>query len=148
MCTGAEIAAIGSTVAPSVIGEKQLGGVAPSPGGIGGGMGLLDLLPGDAGALSQLAQASNFGQQPLDDAITTPASEQGKSMSDIAAEGNFGEGIQEQENPFLKGLGGVFSNIDSTLQSPARMLGIGLLGKLNPALGIGGLIAGGAGLLG
>jgi hypothetical protein len=40
-------------------------------------------------------------------------------------------------------IGGFGRGIDSTLQSPSKMLGIGALSEINPYLGMGGLLAGG-----
>ena len=40
-------------------------------------------------------------------------------------------------------LGGFFGNIDNTLQSPSKTIGLGLLGNIDPRLGYAGLLASG-----
>lgn len=47
--------------------------------------------------------------------------------------------------PPLGGMDGFFNNLDSTLNSPSKALGLGLLGRINPALGVGGLLFSGFG---
>jgi hypothetical protein len=63
------------------------------------------------------------------------------SISEVAQQGNFGTptappGIGDR-------VGGFFGNLDNTLNSPSKILGLGLLGRLDPSLSILGLLGGG-----
>jgi hypothetical protein len=96
---------------------------------------------GIAPGLSELAQGNNFGatqgalQKSENAGVTPPVPNQ----------------LLTEENPALKalqnaqptGFEGFFGNLDDTLSSPSKLLGLGLLGQLGPIGGIGGLLAGG-----
>ena len=143
-------------LASSIFGTKQLGGVAPTPDFGGGGQ--LDTSIGPEGEaqspelaalLQQLFSAG--GEQTgvvgeavgaLPPPIDTP-SVQANDVPDF-----FREGSTPQETPsFLSGLGekagGFFGNLDENLQSPSKVIGMGLLGQIDPRLGYGGLLASG-----
>ena len=125
------------TLAGGVVGDPQLGGIAP----IGGAVSGLGQAPQSQplGLLSKLGQ-SNAPQLPIGDAI----------VNDDPS------GLLGEDNPALKalretplpeenksGIGGFFGNLDDTLSSPSQTLGIGLLGQLDPRLALLGLGAGG-----
>ena len=115
----------------SLLGQKQLGGIAP-PVNLGGPM----------SGMSMLASQNNFGKDPI---------QEGKSVAEAAAP--MPSGLLGENNPALKalnatnqqpsGLGGFFGNLDDTLGSQSKVLGLGLLGQLDPRLGLAGLLAGG-----
>ena len=73
---------------------------------------------------------SNPDAGTLNEAITPPASEQ----------------LPEPKPTLGERASGFLGNIDNTLQSPSRMIGLGLLNNQDPRLAIGALIA--SGLLG
>ena len=139
--TGALVAA----AAPAIIGGKELGGQAPSPGGIGGSSpggigGSGGLLGGDLSGILPLLpslllnQGSGGVQGALEEsgvASTGPREEVGPPESRA--------GAGEQAGL----LGKFFNNLDTTFSSPSKQLGLGLLGNINPALGGAGLLASG-----
>ena len=75
-----------------------------------------------------MASQNNFGSDPVGDAIGTPPT---------------APPITEDKGGFLSGLKQLGSGFDDTLSSPSRQLGIGLLGRLDPRLGLTGLLASG-----
>jgi len=119
----------GSDIVKALIGEKQLGGPAPSPGGVGGAGGLLG---GSPGALANLSQFGMSNSGTIEEAVTPPASEQVGPPESRAGTG---------DQPGL--LGKFFNNLDQTFSSPSKQLGLGLLGNVDPKLGIAGLLASG-----
>jgi len=153
---GIDEAAALASIAGSLGGGKQLGGIAPpfQPGGGVQGNFLEDLvkqlgLP-SASALSMLAGQNNF--QPLEAAVTPPASALlGPSQAPDPLMGAGGVGpaqVQPQEQGGLLGglgdkFGGFFGNLDENLQSPSKIIGLGLLNRLDPRLGLAGLLGGG-----
>ena len=120
---------------PSIIGSKQVGPAAPvfQPGASGGVAGLL------SNTMNQQAQQNNFGQgfQPLDNlAKLTGPMPPVDTTSDEAAPA-------EPESPggFSGFLNNAFGNVDANLQSPSKVLGLGLLSSIDPRLAQGGLLA-------
>ncbi len=119
----------------SLIGGKELGAAAPAfqPGQTGG---LLDgfqqnieSLPG--GPSPDFDVNSVIGSLRPQEATQAPAPPVEQSQGD--------QGL----------LGSFFGGIDQTLQSPSKTIGLGLLGRVSPGLGIAGLGAAGiSGLLG
>jgi len=131
---------LASLLAPSILGTTQIapaapqfdsGGAPPPLGGPSVTEGFQQKLdaPMDIAALVQQAQASANPQMqapPVDE------------------KSGFGDKLGEM-------FGGAIDGVDSTLQSPAKMLGLGLLGNVNGNLpGVGLLLSGllGSGLFG
>lgn len=131
-------------MAQSLIGQKQLGGMAPafnaSPSqGVGGLLGgappasdfLSTMAPQPtapvAGQTADVMQGAPFGElDPMQESLKQ------SSMADI-------DNGPEQQNFLGSFLGG----LDKGLQSPAQMLGMGLLSRMsnqNPAVGAAGLL--------
>ena len=82
-----------------------------------------------AQAMSRMAAGTNFGQPgTLSEAITPPASE---------------EAGEPDKTTFSQRVEQFAGNLDNTLNSPAKMLGIGLLGQVDPRLVWAGLLAAG-----
>ena len=142
-------AALAIQAISAAAGQKQLGGIAPQsqPGeslGVGStGGGLFDTLK----AIQSFAPE----QQDLTDLVGT----QGQELPSQPRPGDFvgstiipeevgvpesraGSG-QQQLGPF----GSFFGNLDQNLQSPSKVLGLGLLNQLDPRLAGLGLFAGG-----
>ena len=148
-----------------IIGSKQLGAAAPAfQSGVSGFQpgGLLGPEDDEQNMLSQLMQTQSQaptsleellalqpqGQQeiplapPVNDTAGIPslqgmAQQQGQAvgspgMTPPIAGGGFGEKV-----------GGFFGNLDQNLQSPSKVIGMGLLGQIDPRLAVGGLLAGG-----
>jgi len=150
-----EIAALAS-IAGSLGGGKQLGGIAPPPN-LGAGLGAMGPGGDIEEILARLARQNNFGAgmgQPLESAVTPPASALlGPSQAPDPLMGAGGVGpaqIQPQpqeQGGLLGGLGdkfgGFFGNLDENLQSPSKIIGLGLLNRLDPRLGLAGLLGGG-----
>ena len=121
---------IAAAVAKQAIGGKQLGGMAPAPS-LGGGSSDF------AQQLSQLAQQNNFGHGGMIGGL--PQAMQNLPQGD-------GAKVNEKktvEAPEQSGFGKFFGNIDSTLSSPSKTLGIGALGQIDPKLALAGLLASG-----
>lgn len=128
-----------ASIFKTLIGEKQLGGMAPPPM-----MGRSNGVGGNADILAQLAQQNNFGQggmigglpqamQNLPETAGTPKiNSKDKAPSSVI-----------EENPEQSGFGKFFGNLDSTLSSPSKTLGIGALGQINPYVGLAALLASG-----
>lgn len=64
-----------------------------------------------------------------------------QSLPDLAKQGNFG--TPPAPPSFGDRAGGFFGNLDNTLNSPSKILGLGLLGRINPGLSLLGLLGGG-----
>lgn len=105
---------------PGLLGSTQIAPAAPPPN-----MGPVTGIPTNPEAISALARQNNFGSGIFG---STP-------VSDLASGSQAG-------NSNTKG-GGFFDNLDKTLSSPSKTLGIGLLGQLDPRLALAGLIASG-----
>jgi hypothetical protein len=91
--------------------------------------------------MAQLAQMGNFGQQD-----PTPVETSVKKTESLLGENNPALEALRNTPPAAEGLGGFFGNMDSALQSPSKVLGMGLLSQINPYLGVVGLL--GSGLFG
>jgi hypothetical protein len=143
----ATMEAVASTV-QAAKGTDSVQGITPppfltSPGQFGGPMGAINQLGGLNGPMSGLgllARANNFGN-PI---------EQGKNAAEdavgppITAMGPGAPGTRTtDEQPPVNPFSGFFGNLDNTLGSPAKLLGLGLLGQIDPRLGAAGLLAGG-----
>lgn len=122
-----------------LFGGQQVAPAAPAPQ-LGGTTGV----GGDA--LSRLAERNNFGSgiigglpEAMQNLPTQQIGAATPSMADMAAENNFGGSEPQKQG----GIGQFFGNIDSTLQSPAKTLGIGALGQIDPRLAMAGLLASG-----
>lgn len=127
-------------LAQSVIGSKQLGAAAPaftpaSSGGVGGLLGAPPIAPtaaqnilGDLGGGS--AQSLPSPDLTRDEQDPVAASLKQSSLADID---------NGAEKP--GGLGGFLGGLDKGLQSPSQVLGLGLLGRINPNLPLAGLLA-------
>jgi hypothetical protein len=160
----AEAAAAGADFMKFLIGQKQLGASAPpfmpqmgafSPLGFGStslGGAAPSLIPTQQGpsiedligspqargmqvpqqaAPQVLPQGNGFVGPPTlenDPTQFTPPVTPGKEAATAG-----------KSNPFNQ----FFGNVDQTLQSPSKVLGLGLLGQIDPRLGIAGLIASG-----
>ena len=144
MCTGAEAAAAAS-MAQGLAGEKQLGGMAPAH--VGGGYGGAPL----GGGLGQTPPMPN--PPPSLESLGSPLASQQNEVMNPAQVGQMGppaggQGVmgppEELAGPANQGgFGGFFGNLDQNLQSPSKVIGMGLLNQIDPALGAGGLLAGG-----
>lgn len=140
----------------SLIGTKQLGQAAPAFGQGGMGMpvsssSLLSDAPTGFGGFSP-QPSGLLGSPPIEEAITTPASVEGGATQ---SKPGFGGGFTTQQNepvgppeglagaPSPTGLNGFFGNLDQNMQSPSKMLGLGILSQIDPRLAQAGLFAGG-----
>lgn len=157
-----------ASLAGSMIGGKQLGQAAPGHNTqAGGGFDPLSLDNpfGQQGAIQQLGNmgiGGLLGSAPLDSLIGKPEG-RGESLApQVTAQdgggfdtGAFGQ-TQDFQNPVDPGVldslqqpgnetgfGGFFGNLDQNMQSPSKMLGLGLLSQIDPRLASGGLLAGG-----
>lgn len=140
---------------PSLIGQRQLGQAAPpfQPGmGPRVGSGLLGainqqatrpiLRPSDAVSQLDIGEVGDEPKAPVG-LLSGPQSDSPASLSDLAAENNFGQDFQPdyQNKGFFDKF---FGNLDQNLQSPSKMIGLGLLNRFGgPPAAIGGLLAGG-----
>ena len=68
---------------------------------------------------------------------------QGMAQQQGQAIGDPGMGVPQQQGGFGQKVGGFFGNLDENLQSPSKVIGMGLLNQIDPRLGAGGLLAGG-----
>lgn len=114
-----------------LIGGKQLGAPAPAPN-FGGG---LDF----SKQLAELAQQNNFGHGGMIGGL--PQAMQNLPESPKVNDKKPSPVVEE--TPEQSGFGGFLGNIDSTLSSPSKTLGIGLLGRMHPNLALAGLLASG-----
>lgn len=133
-------APIVGAVAPMLKGETMMGGIAPSfmPGQMGAPLG------DTAGMLQKGANGSIYdliNAMPQPD--STPVGPTPAEMGPPAPEmGPPTELMNEPSSPFS----GFFGNLDRNLQSPSKVLGLGLLGQLDQRLPLAGLL--GMGLMG
>lgn len=121
-------AAAMASVMQRLIGGKQIGAPAPAPM-LGGTHGV----GGNADAIAQLAMQNNFGQGGMIGGLPG-------AMQNLP-EG--GSEVPPKETQEPSGLGKFFGNLDSTLSSPSKTLGIGALGQIDPRLALAGLLASG-----
>lgn len=132
-------------LAPAALFSSLLGGqqiAAPAPaitppqaGGLGQGS---DSLAARLAALSTKAPPN-----PLQQAISQPASEiLGGATAPISAMGP-PEAQSEGFGGIGDKVGGFFGNLDQTLQSPSKTIGLGLLNRIDPRAGLAGLLASG-----
>ena len=122
MADPATMAALAS-LGGQLIGGKQIGAPAPAPQ-LGGGP-LLGRNPLEV-----------MQQQTPPDLLTPP------SMAGMLGEAPPADTTSDEQ---VGGFDKFFNNLDSTLNSPSKALGLGLLGRVNPALGVGGLLMSGFG---
>jgi len=144
-----------ASIGGSMMGQKQLGGIAPAfnPGSAGGDLGLGGG-PMGSGDMSGLSLLSNLGgnenlsvadvpkgggpvlpQPTLTPPTALDPAADALKQSSLADIDNAPEG--------QGGLGGFFGGLDKGLQSPSQVLGLGLLGQLggnSPALPLAGLL--------
>ena len=149
-------------MAPAHVGGGLGGGVG-GPGGLGGGVG--GPMSG-LGALGQ-AQQSGFGgvvklnPPPSLESLGSPLASQQNETVNPAQTVNETVGLPnlqemaQQNAPMTQfedpanaakgqgGFGGFFGNLDENLQSESKVIGMGLLNRLDPRLGAAGLLAGG-----
>ena len=111
-------------LAPSVLGTKQMGAPAPA------------FQPGQMG-MNTMRDPMGVMQSQTPQGLLTPP-DFAPLMGETPPVDTTGD---EEEGGFDK----FFSNLDSTLNSPSKALGLGLLGRINPALGVGGLLMSGFG---
>ena len=126
---GFDPATMAASTAQAAKGTDSVQGISPPP-----------FLTAPGKAMSLLASANNFGN-PI---------EQGKNAAEdavgppITAMGPGAPGTRTtDEQPPVNPFSGFFGNLDDTLGSPAKVLGMGLLGQIDPRLGAAGLLAGG-----
>lgn len=132
-----------SPLAPAALFSSLLGGqqiAAPAPaitppqaGGLGQGS--------DSLAARLAALSTKTPPNPLQEAISQPASEMlGSATAPISA---MGPPEAQSEGGFGDKIGGFFGNLDQTLQSPSKTIGLGLLSRIDPRAGLAGLLASG-----
>ena len=110
-------------------GGYEAGAPAPPPVDNSGQMGVANPFNANTG-VSQLAQGNNFGL-PIPNALSgVEKPESSFALPDaLKKAGDFG--------------GEFLSNVNNTLESPAKLTGLGLLGDINPRLVYAGLLAAG-----
>ena len=155
-------AALLGSLGSSIIGTTQAGAPAPAFNPQGGG--LLDTQLFDPAMQAAAPQApQNFAVQSIEDLIGRPES-RGQELSPQVRANDFGgEGpvmtnngvpdffrqgstpesldTEEKSGGFMSGFNNFLGGIDQGLQSPSKVLGLGLLNQIDPRLA-------GAGLLG
>ena len=151
---------------PSIIGQNQLGGIAPAfqPGASNfDALGIsedniFDAIQAIQGASPALSIEDLIGppqqqgqelapQVRAKDAVTSMPSvfNTDAQNTSLAPEGS-PEQVGPQNIPSGDGLGkigGFFGNLDQNLQSPSKLLGLSLLSQIDPRLAQAGLFAGG-----
>ncbi len=152
--------AILSALGPSIIGQNQIGPAAPAFNPQGGG-GFLDRLSTDpdevSGLMAALAQQQNFAPPAVTDPIAQLVGSPGARQFAAGPQDTTTDeqspaaplpGPPAAENDPIarpRGLGGLlggaFENLDENLQSPSKVLGLGLLSQIDPRLAQGGLLA-------
>ena len=120
---------------PNLIGGQQIGPAAPAFN-LGGIMPPVDRLSPEVGGLpAMLAQVMPQGgaENPVQDA-----------QAGLPEREMMGP-PEAQDDPLAGGgfFNSFFNNLDTNLQSPSKVLGLGLLNQINPNLALGGLLAGG-----
>ena len=133
-------------------GSVQGGAPAPAPMGMPPG-----LLGGDSMKtlsaptqtpttdIAGLAQSASQSDPPLAMPMEGPPEGPPQPYGEYGKPGG-PSGPPQTETPqsgFGDKLGGFFGNIDNTLQSPSKTIGLGLLGNIDPRLGYAGLLASG-----
>lgn len=126
---------IATSLLPQMIGSKQLGGIAPA---FNQGNGIGSQVDSTA-----LLDALKVGRSTPD----VPVTPQG-GVSDLVTSKpsvfNTDEQNKELEGPsFGDRFNGFFDNLDQNLQSPSKVIGLGLLNQIDPRLAGAGLLAGG-----
>ena len=121
-----------ASIGQKAMGGKQLGGMAPAPM-LGGGPGV------GVDSISQLARENNFGQGGIIGGLPQAMQNLPQSADQKVNE----KKPVTDETSGQSGFGGFLGNIDSTLSSPSKTLGIGLLGRMHPNLALAGLLASG-----
>lgn len=124
-----------------IIGQKQIGGMAPAyqpgaPAQVGGG-----LLGGNYPSQQMSDFLSTLPQSPAAPVRATP-DVQGDPVAESLKQQSLADIDNGPEKP--GGFGSFLSGLDRGLQSPSQMLGLGLLSRLtnqNPYAGLGGLLA-------
>lgn len=131
----------GAGLLSSLIGGQQLGAPAPAPQL--GQMGPQSLGSSDLGRrLAALSSRGNF--QPLEQAVSAPVSEQIQGATQPISMGPPApENDPLASGGLLGGINGFFSGLDNTLESPSKVLGLGLLSRIGPEAALAGLLAGG-----
>lgn len=148
MCDPATAAAVAST-AQSAVGQKAPGGMAPAPmfgpnAGVGGGFGGAGF---GGGGMSGIAEAQKVGgllQQS--NAEIAPSNEikpvdttKDAPTNGGAGWGGGGSGKLGEDEP--EGFFAAFEDsMNKSLNSPARLLGVGLLNQMSYPLGTAGLL--------
>lgn len=146
----------------AIIGTKQLGAAAPAfqPGAMGFQMGgLLDDQTQPAQQMIQQGPQLPYGsiedligkpqeqgqelmaQAPAQDQMGPPVGTPSPAEGDMA--GQMGPPVELAGPENQGGFGGFFGNLDQNLQSPSKVIGMGLLNQIDPRLGAAGLLAGG-----
>ena len=131
---------------PGLFGGGQLGAAAPAfqPGMSGfRPRGLLSNEAEEATRIIQ--QGPNVPAMSIEDLIGRPET-RGQPLAAQARAEDVGppEDRAGEEPPSLGDrVGGFFGNLDQTLQSPSKVIGMGLLNRIDPRLGAVGLLAGG-----
>ena len=88
-------------------------------------------------------QGQELAQQVTANDVAGIPSLQGMAQQQGQAIGDPGMGQAQESGGFGQKLGGFFGNLDQNLQSPSKVLGLGLLSQIDPRLAQGGLLAGG-----
>lgn len=144
MCDPATAAAVAST-AQKAVGQKAPGGMAPAPmfgpnAGVGGGMGGFG---GFGGGFGGKPNAEVGGLLQETNAEIAPSNEVGPP--DLTADEMAGDGygppehLMGQKKP--EGFFDAFEDsMNKSLNSPARLLGVGLLNQMSYPLGTAGLL--------
>lgn len=147
--------AIMSSLGQSIIGGKQLGGIAPSFGG-GGGLlsmealkrltpdmttnmpGLFQGLATDSDPVGTTAESSPV---PMPDPQAGPVTSKPSVFNTDAQNASLVEGDKGIFEQFGGLLGKFDKGLEKGLSSPSQLLGLGLLGRINPDAPIAGLAA-------
>ena len=127
-----------ASILQTLFGQKQLGAPAPQfqPGESGG----LDLGGPDlASLLTNLGQQDQGGVTNALQALPTPP--QVTELPSVFNTDEQNSALTPETSPGF--LGDFFGKLDSNLQSPSKVLGLGLLNRLDPKLGLLGLLSAG-----
>ncbi len=89
-----------------------------------------------------IQQGPDFTAQSLEELIGRPEQRGQELAPQVTAQDEMGP---PEESPMTLGqrAGGFFGNLDQTLQSPSKVIGMGLLNRIDPRLGAVGLLSGG-----
>lgn len=149
-----------SEILKTLFGQKQLGTAAPAitPQAPGGFLDRLSTDPDEvSGLMAALAQQQNFAPPAVTDPIAQLVGSPGARQFAAGPQDTTTDeqspaaplpGPPAAENDPIarpRGLGGLlggaFENLDENLQSPSKVLGLGLLSQIDPRLAQGGLLA-------